>query len=669
MRVVVAALVLAVLACAAPAASASPTWLSPTTFAEDGAELPNIAANPSGDSAVVWLDGSLSGTVRAIFRPAGGPIVGPTTLGTFDQNPSTAPSEAVVAVNPAGDAVALWRTIEAGHSIIQESFRPAGGDWGPQQALTPADEFNGFPQVQADGSGGFVAMWADGAASAQAVVSRAGSDGQFGPPDPVSGGNVTGANLAINADGDAAVAWIFADPNLPTSFAEVVTAPAGGSFGPEQQLSPTNLNAASAVPAVAPDGRTTVVWTQLPNTGNTGTTEAASDSGPGTSFGDTQILSEQPLDAAQPTVAVDGSGRFTAAWDQAPTASDLSSQIFVNVLPANGPPWIGRQLVATGAEVLHPHVAAAPDGSSILTFDGSDGTNGVHAAVRGPAQSAYGPDQLLAEGETLGGSKIAMDAQGNGFATWFGNQPHEVQVTGFDAAGPVLSDVSVPGGDAGQSLAFSVTARDVWSEVRSVDWDFGDGSSGAGTAVTHTYTAPGAYPVVIRAVDGVGNVTEVHRTVQVTGSGGGTGPAGANGSNGSNGSNGTNGAQGPPGPPGPPGIVLVPVVGPSGTPTSRVLISTVGSVVGRSVRIALACPASSPSACAGRVSLASGNHVLAAGRFVVPAGTHRFVRLRLGSGASALLSERSTTSVKAEIALARTGLPALALNQTVRVQG
>jgi hypothetical protein len=45
------------------------------------------------------------------------------------------------------------------------------------------------------------------------------------------------------------------------------------------------------------------------------------------------------------------------------------------------------------------------------------------------------------------------------------------------------------------------------------------------------------------------------------------------------------------------------------------------------------------------------------------------VRVRLRRGASALLSDGSTTSVKAEIALARTGLPALALNQTVRVQG
>ena len=90
-------------------------------------------------------------------------------------------------------------------------------------------------------------------------------------------------------------------------------------------------------------------------------------------------------------------------------------------------------------------------------------------------------------------------------------------------------------------------------------------------------------------------------------------------------------------------------------------------MVGHSVRIALACP-SSPSACAGRVSLTSGNHVLAAGRFIVPAGRH------LRPPATAFGRERAadappTTSVKADIALARTGLPALALNQTVRVQG
>ena len=237
-------------------------------------------------------------------------------------------------------------------------------------------------------------------------------------------------------------------------------------------------------------------------------------------------------------------------------------------------------------------------------------------------------------------------------------------MTGFDAAGPVLSDVSVPDGGAGQSLAFSVSARDVWSGVSSVDWDFGDGSSGSGTAVTHTYAAPGAYPVVVRAVDGVGNATEVHRTVQVTGSGGGTGPAGANGSERVEWRQRGAGAAGAAR-----ASCSCRWSGRAARPRSRVLISTAGSVVGRSIRIALACPASSATSCTGRLALTASGHTLAAGRFRLAPGTHRFVRLRLRRGASALLSARSTTSVKAEIALARTGLPALALNQTVRVQG
>ena len=448
--------------------------------------------------------------------------------------------------------------------------------------------------------------------------------------------------------------------NVNASFAEVVTAPAGGSFGPEQQLSPSNLNAAGAVPAVAPDGRTTVVWTQLPILGTTGTTEAASDSGPGTSFGDTQILSEQPQSAAQPAVGVDGSGRFTAAWDQAPTASDLSSQIFVNVLPADGPPWIGRQLVATGAEVLHPHVAAAQDGSSILTFDASDGTNQVHAAVRGPTQSAYGPDQLLAEGEALGGSKIAMDAQGNGFATWYSNFPHEVQVTGFDAAGPVLSDVSVPG-----------------RRRRAVAGLLGDG---ARRLVRRQLGGLG----LRRRVVGVGHRGDPHLRGAGGLSGGRAGrrrrrqrdrgaPHGAGDRvgrrHGAGGRERVERFQRGPGVAGAPGH-RARAGGRAERHAHLARAHQQGWARSSAVRFGSRWPARRrlrrPARAASRSSRAATPWARAA------SGWRRDAPIRaapLRRGASALLSTRSTTSVKAEIALARTGLPALALNQTVRVQG
>jgi hypothetical protein len=249
---------------AAPLQAAAPSWLAPVSYTETAVELPAIAANPSGDSAVVWLEGAGHQSVRAIFRPAGGPVIGPETIGDSDQNPRTRPSMPVVAVDSRGNAVALWRRIEDGlHSRIQESFRPAGGDWGPVQQLTAADESAAYPRLAVDASGVFVATWENGLASSVVDVARAPAGGQFGPAQTVSGPDALESNLAVNANGDAAVTWVAAPPHLPPiSFVQAVTAPAGGSFGPPQSLSPNSDNAEGPAPAVAPDGRATVVWTQ-----------------------------------------------------------------------------------------------------------------------------------------------------------------------------------------------------------------------------------------------------------------------------------------------------------------------------------------------------------------------------------------------------------------------
>src|SRR5262249_18146082 len=261
--------------------------------------------------------------------------------------------------------------------------------------------------------------------------------------------NVTGLNLAINPNGDAAVAWIV--QSLTTSFVQAATAPAGGTFGPGQTLSPQDKNASVVRPAVAPDGRATVVWTQFQSVGGAGVTDAASNPGLGSTFGDAQSLSDQQLVANQPTVSVDGSGNVTAAWDQAPTQIALPNQIVATVLPNGGTTWTGRQVGGTAdpnSQVLHPAIAARPGGSAVLTWD--SGVTAVRGAVRRPDANAFGGEQTLAEGNNIGGSKVAVDGQGNGFVTWFGNFPSLVQTTGFDAAGPVLSDVSVPNGAAGE---------------------------------------------------------------------------------------------------------------------------------------------------------------------------------------------------------------------------
>ena len=69
-------------------------------------------------------------------------------------------------------------------------------------------------------------------------------------------------------------------------------------------------------------------------------------------------------------------------------------------------------------------------------------------------------------------------------------------------------------GDEGASMNWTVTATDPGvNDVLTYSWDFGDGESGGGTAVTHTYIQDGTYNVVVTVNDGDGGTDA--NTVQV----------------------------------------------------------------------------------------------------------------------------------------------------------
>jgi hypothetical protein len=647
-RLAAAALVVLALAIAAPGASAAPAWLAPTTFSTPEASFEDIAANGAGDSVMVWAqaaNGPLHQDVEAVYRPAGGPFGAPEKIGDQDQIGSEAPSIPVVAIDAAGNAVALWRRIEDGtHSRIQVSFRPAGGDWSAQEPITPPDEFNANPHVVVDAAGEFVAVWTSGTASLEVEVARAAPGQPFGPPETVSDPNAGEADLAVNANGDVAVAWVTTPGTVPpTSFVQATTAPAGGDFGPVKTLSPTTDNADGPAAVIGPDGRTTVVWTQFAGQNPSGTISAASSSGLGTDFDSPQPLSVAGDAAGQTDATVDGSGTVTAVWDEGLASSLLSTEVFAMVAPPGGP-FTGRQVVATGSDLLHPRVAAAPDGSAVFLWeDGDAGT--LLGAVRDAGHATFGPAQVIADQDQPGHGRIAVDDQGNGYAAWFTFSTE--QATGFDAAGPVVTSLDVPGSGApGTPLDFSVTARDAWSGVAAVAWSFGDGSSDTGFAVSHQYASAGTYHVTVRVTDGLGNVTVEQRTVQVAAAAGG--------------STGVPGATGATGPAGTPGVSAVPgLPGGIAATIARVRIGHAASLAHGIARLPLSCPALASVRCSGRLTFTAGGKALGTARFSITPGRRIHVRVHL---------RRRVKRATVAVAQARPGMPSLAMRQAVAMR-
>jgi PKD repeat protein len=67
--------------------------------------------------------------------------------------------------------------------------------------------------------------------------------------------------------------------------------------------------------------------------------------------------------------------------------------------------------------------------------------------------------------------------------------------------------VSAYNGDEGDSFAFSASTNDVADDTVTVTWDYGDGDSATGLAVTHTFTNDGTFVVEVIASDEDGGVT------------------------------------------------------------------------------------------------------------------------------------------------------------------
>jgi hypothetical protein len=62
----------------------------------------------------------------------------------------------------------------------------------------------------------------------------------------------------------------------------------------------------------------------------------------------------------------------------------------------------------------------------------------------------------------------------------------------------------------------SVSARDAWSSLSQVRWNFGDGTAANGGSVSHAYGSAGAYTVTVTATDSRGNARTATRRISVS---------------------------------------------------------------------------------------------------------------------------------------------------------
>jgi hypothetical protein len=333
------------------------------------AEAASVAVAPhgnvAGDAIAVWQQSSGGEvSVHAAERTAGatfvslGQVSTPMT-GEDDENPQ-------VAIDRAGDAIIVWQHYDGTNFVIQAAVRPAGAanftvldhpvsvpSNQPQQ-----DAFD--PQVAVDPSGDAVAVWTKREESTSdeivQVARLAHGAASFAAPQTLSaaGQQSETPQVAVDATGDAVAAWERFD-TTGTTFVGIASLTAGASTPDAADFA---AGAVVATPDLASDpaGDAVAVWS-----GADGTNSAIFSSfrPPGGAFQNPFALSTRGQNATEPQVALDQAGEVIAVWERSDGHNKIATAYLPTPPPGPGPP-VPTPLPPPGGCTPHPGLPCPP---------------------------------------------------------------------------------------------------------------------------------------------------------------------------------------------------------------------------------------------------------------------------------------------------------------------
>lgn len=263
---------------------------------------PEVAFGRGGDALVFWtrFDGT-NRRVQAAFRPPDG------TFGPAQNisDPGQDAFEPQFAFDRAGNTIAVWTRSDGTNRRVQAAFRPAGWGFGAPMNLSEAGQHAFSPQVAVDPLGNALAIWdrSDGTNRRVQAAFRA-SDRSFGPAQTISepGQDAFSPRVVFNSLGNATAVWRrFDGTNVVL---QAAFRPAGGSFGAAQTISEPGQRGEPQL-AVDPPSNAVAVWEHSDGPDNRIQAAVRLADKP---FAAPDTISEAGEEVSEPQLAVNGGG-------------------------------------------------------------------------------------------------------------------------------------------------------------------------------------------------------------------------------------------------------------------------------------------------------------------------------------------------------------------------
>ena len=390
-------------------------------------EQPEIAIAADGTATVVWnrrFNGS-DFVVQAATRPPGANTFGPVE---DLSSPIQVLRGLEIAVAPDGETTVVWSRSDGSTDLVQARTRPAGSNtFGAVEDLSSTAPTITDLRIAVAANGETTVVWTRNTGllppTLQATTRPAGSN-TFGAVEDLTpvGQDIINPEVAVAPNGETTVVWT--QRGLSSNWlVQARTRPAGSNtFGAVEDLASSGLSGFAPKAAAGPNGETTVVWTRG---GGSQVVQARTRPAGSNTFGDAQDLSVANLNSSnRPDVAIAANGETTVLWTTFfPGSGDVGQ---ARTRPAGSSAFGAVEGISEVSNQSVPRLAVAPDGAATVIWEREDvdpltglTVFTVQTASRPAGSSAFGAvTNLSAAGAEPTSSRVATAPDGSNTAVW-----------------------------------------------------------------------------------------------------------------------------------------------------------------------------------------------------------------------------------------------------------
>jgi len=377
----------------------APGWGTPVLIETNNgtALFPQVAMDSNGNAIAVWMQtdvvtGRTNIWANRYVAETGWDVA--QLLETDDTGDAALPRIAVDPVSESG--LAVWQQSDGTRTIIMANhFDAASSAWGVAQSIETVTGSTGdavTPQVAMNSAGNGIAVWRQFEGTQYHIMANTYTAGVgWGTAQAIesNAGDAIAPQVALDSGGNAIAVWRQADGAQINVWVNRYAAGAWGatpqSFVPTDTVTTDTGDAAAPQVAVDPDGDGIVVWQQQ-QTPTTSTVNPPNDvwathySAASSSWDPTpRLLETASGNAINPRIAMDDTGNGLAVWQQTDGAR---YNIWASRYAA-GTGWATAQLIETDdtGNALVPQIAVNQAGNGIATWEQVSGDRRLGESV------------------------------------------------------------------------------------------------------------------------------------------------------------------------------------------------------------------------------------------------------------------------------------------------